>query len=136
MKLMTKKLKLMQLTTKATIKITTEAIIQGGYRGPPNNNNKGTPPTTQGRGGYRGNHGNQGQGNSGGQNQNNGGRNKKDNCKYSKKPGHSVENCWKLQAKKASLNVNNKDEFHEDHAEQTQKEDTPVSSVFNAQSYS
>jgi hypothetical protein len=26
--------------------------------------------------------------------------NDKDNCKYCKKPGHSVEKCWKLQAKK------------------------------------
>jgi hypothetical protein len=112
---------------------------RGGYRGSPNNNggsNKGTPPTNQGRGAYRGNRGNQSQGNRAGQNQNNVGSNDKDNCKYCKKPGHSVENCWKLQAKKAAMNVSNENEFHEDNNEQTQEEDTPVSSVFNAQSYS
>jgi hypothetical protein len=33
------------------------------------------------------------------------------------------------------MNVNNEKEFHEDNNEQTQEEDTPVSSVFNAHSY-
>ncbi len=37
--------------------------------------------------------------------------------------------CWKLQAKKAALEVNNENEFHEDQ-EQTHEEDTPVSTVF------
>ena len=103
---------------------------RGGYRGPPNNN-RGTPPTTQSRGSFRGNRGNQNQGNRGGQNgsQNNGSNNK-DKCKYCKTPGHSVENCYKLQAKKAAAEVNNEDEFHEDQ-EQNHEEDTPLSTVFS-----
>ncbi len=106
---------------------------QGSYRGPPNNNNKGTPPTTQSRGAYKGNSGNQSQGNRGGQTQNNDGNNDKDNCKYCHKPGHSVEKCWKLQAKKASMNMNNEDEYNDDH-EQTQESETPISTVYNAHS--
>jgi hypothetical protein len=110
---------------------------RGGYRGPPNkSNNKGIPPTTPSRNTYRGNCINQGQGNRGGQNQNDGASNDKGSCKYCRKPGHSVENCWKLQAKKAAMNVINENEFHEDNNDQTQEEDTPVSSVFNAHSYS
>jgi hypothetical protein len=107
---------------------------RGGYRGPPNNN-KGTPPTTQNKGTYRGNRGNQSQNNRGGQTQSNGGNNDKDNCKYCKKPGHSVEKCWKLQAKKASMHVNDENECHDDY-EQTQELDTPISTVFNTHSNS
>jgi uncharacterized protein (UPF0179 family) len=58
------------------------------------------------------------------------------NCKYCKTPGHSVENSWKLQAKKAAMEVNNENEFHEDHNEQSQEEDPTVTSVFNTHSYS
>jgi hypothetical protein len=90
---------------------------RGGYRGPPNNNNKGTPPTNQGRGAYRGNPGNQSQNNRGGQNQNNSGSNDKDNCKYCKKPSRKL---LETQAKKASMKVNNENEFHEDNSEQNQ----------------
>jgi hypothetical protein len=110
------------------------SAARGGYRGPPNNNNKGTPPTSQNKGAYRGNRGNQSQNNRGGQTQNNGGNNDKDNCKYCKKPGHSVEKCWKLQAKKASMNMNNEDEYHDDHEQQTQESETPISTVYNANS--
>ena len=105
---------------------------RGGYRAS-NNNNKGTPPTTQNKGAYRGNRGNQSQGNRGGQTQNKGENNDKDNCKYCHKPGHSVEKCWKLQAKKASMEVNNEDEYHEDQ-EQTQDSETAISSVYNTHS--
>ena len=104
---------------------------RGGYKGPPNN--KGAPPANQSRGAFRGNRGNQSQ-NRGGQAQNKGENNDKDNCKYCKKPGHSVEKCWKLQAKKAAMEVNNEDEYHEDQ-EQTQDE-TAISSVYNTHSKS
>ncbi len=105
---------------------------RGGYR-VTSNNNRGAPPTNQGRGTFRGNRGKQNQNNRGGQNQNKGENNDKDNCKYCKKPGHSVEKCWKLQAKKASIEVNDEDEYHEDQ-DQTQDSETPISSVYNTHS--
>jgi hypothetical protein len=52
-----------------------------------------------------------------------------------KKPGHSVEKCCKLQAKKASMEVNNEDEYHDD-PEQTQDSETPISTIYNAHSNS
>ena len=102
---------------------------RGGYKGPPNN--RGAPPANQSRGAFKGNRGNPN--NRGGQNQNKGENNDKENCKYCKKPGHSVERCFKLQAKKASMEVNNEDEYHEDQ-EQTPDSDSTISSVYNTHS--
>jgi hypothetical protein len=43
----------------------------------------------------------------------------KENCKYCKEPGLSVENCWKLQAKKAAMNpADYKNEYHEEENDQ------------------
>jgi hypothetical protein len=108
---------------------------RGGYRGPQNqntqtNSNRGTPTNTQNRGAYRGNRGHQNQFNRGGQNNNqNNGKPTKGNCKYCRTPGHSVEKCLKLQAKRASMEVNDEKEYHENQ-EQDHEENTPLSSVY------
>ena len=62
-------------------------------------------------------------------------RNKKELCKYCKKPGHTIEDCWTLQAKNRARGVSqvepaqqqNEDETFEDNYEQSQ-----VSSIFNS----
>ena len=55
-------------------------------------------------------------------------------CKYCKKPGHTIEDCWTLQAKNKARNVNqvdqtqNDDEIFDDGTEQVAQ----VSSIFNS----
>ena len=55
-------------------------------------------------------------------------------CKYCKKPGHTIEDCWPLQAKNKARGVNqvdqpqNEDEMFEDGTEQVAQ----VSSIFNS----
>jgi hypothetical protein len=93
--------------------------------------------TEQSRGAYRENHGNQNQGSRGGlNNSQNNGYSSNNIYKYCKQPGRSIENCWKLQAKKTAINpVNNENEYHEDHNDQSREEDPTVTSVFKAQSH-
>ena len=58
----------------------------------------------------------------------------KPTCKYCKKPGHTIEDCWTLQAKNKARGVNqvdqpqNEDEMFEEGAEQISQ----VSSIFNS----
>jgi hypothetical protein len=109
----------------------------GGYLGiqnTPSNSNRGAPPATQTRGTYRGNRGNLNQSRRGGKNDNqNNGNPNKNNCKNCRAPGHSVENCWKLQSKKAAMNpVHNENEFH---VQPQEKEGLPVTSVYNTHSH-
>jgi hypothetical protein len=107
------------------------------------NANRGGQQTSQ----YRGNPargGNPNRGNRGGssstqqysQSQNNmtNQQGQKPTCKYCKKPGHTIEDCWTLQAKNKARGVNqvdqpqNEDEMFEDGTEQVAQ----VSSIFNS----
>ena len=59
------------------------------------------------------------------------GQKPKDMCRYCKKPGHTIEDCWTLQAKNKARGVNQvdqsqqQDEEFEEHSEE-------VSSIFNS----
>ena len=61
------------------------------------------------------------------------GQKPKDVCRYCKKPGHTIEDCWTLQAKNKARGVSQvdqsqvEDEVFEDNADQISQ----VSSIFN-----
>ena len=94
------------------------------YRG---NSNRGGNPN-------RGNRGGNTQSSSQSQNSMNNQQGQKPMCKYCKKPGHTIEDCWTLQAKNKARGVNqvdqpqNEDEMFEEGAEQIAQ----VSSIFNS----
>ena len=116
---------------------------KGGANFTNSNPNRGGQQTSQ----YRGNPSRGGvpnRGNRGGSTQqysqaqnnvtNQQGQKPKDGCRYCKKPGHTIEDCWTLQAKNKARGVSQvdqsqaDDEMFEDGAEQISQ----VSSIFNS----
>ena len=112
---------------------------RGGYSQPQNqmarggqqsqSSNRGAQQP-QGRGNFRGNNYRGGQNNQNGRGGQNNSDAEKDKCRYCKKPGHMVADCWKLQAKNKAENTAavNEDECQEQDQNQ---EDPKISGIFS-----
>ena len=101
----------------------TTQTTRGGtpYQGP----NRGTQQV-QGRGTFRGNNYRGAQNNRGGQNTSESDR---DKCRYCKKPGHMIADCWRLQNKKPEgTSAVNDNECQEEEQDQDGSE---ISGIYN-----
>ena len=106
-----------------------QPATRGGGFNNQNNQNRGASNTLSRGGAYRGNRGTQNNNGRGGQANNKTPK----KCSYCDKPGHLIEDCWKLQAKQArdaaKMNpVSDENEYHEEN-----EEEETITSVFNAQ---
>ena len=98
--------------------------------GPPQGSSRSSQQM-QSRGTFRGNNNRGGQSNQNGRGGQNNSESDKDKCRYSKKPGHMVQNCFKLQEKRAAESAVAVDE-NECHEEENDQEEPEVSGIFGA----